>query len=117
VDYLERNNITVEILGRLVPEFMVNAIPAYEQIGVREWVSYLNMVRSYMNAQAFYIPSGKIKTEVHFFEADGTEVFNREKWNNYTELPIKEYRVKGTHNSIFEMPDVVAFANQFNEAI
>ena len=117
VRYLETNRFSVEMLGKMVPPFMVNAIPGYEQLGIREWIYYLNVVRTYMNAQAFYIPASKINTQVHLFKATETEVTNRENWNTYTVMPYKESRVNGTHNSIFKMPEVINFAKQFNRGL
>jgi thioesterase domain-containing protein/acyl carrier protein len=117
IDYLEQNHFDVESLKKNMPENMANAVPNFEQQGVRGLVYYININRSLDNARNIYIPAGKNRTRIDFFGAREFEITNRDNWNIYSYQSFKFYEIGGDHFSIFKPPHVSAFARIFNKAL
>jgi thioesterase domain-containing protein len=82
-------------------------------MSIKEFIIYLNMVRTFDNARNNYIPGGKIDTAVHFFKAIDGEVIDGEKWSIYCDKPVKVYNIPGDHFSLLKMPGVMEFAALF----
>jgi amino acid adenylation domain-containing protein len=116
-DYLEESNFEVEIVRKLVPEGMSQAIPNFNQLCIRELIYYLNMIRTLDNARAFYIPSKKINTTLHSFEASASDKIIKEQWSQYCSKPVKAYEIRGNHYSILKMPQVIPFVEIFSKVI
>jgi hypothetical protein len=117
IDFLERDHFDVELLKKSIPGNIANAIPNFEQQGLRELVYYINMIRGLDKARNHYIPVGKNRTRIDFFGARGFEVTNRDNWNIYTQQPFKFYEIEGDHFSVFKPPHVSAFAGIFNKTL
>jgi amino acid adenylation domain-containing protein len=117
INHLERNHFDVEPLKRAIPGNIANAVPNFEQQGIRELVFYFNMNRSMGNARDRYIPGGKNRTRINFFGAREFEITNRDNWNIYSQKSFKFYEIEGDHFSIFKPPHVSVFAGVFNKAL
>jgi amino acid adenylation domain-containing protein len=118
-DYLENNSTgpdAARVRG-LFPSDMADAVPNFEQLGIRELLYYFNTIRTYNNARNAYVPEGKIKTPLFYFSASRSEVTGREKWNRYCREPFTLHEVIGDHFSIFKPPGVEAFARLLNAAL
>jgi thioesterase domain-containing protein/acyl carrier protein len=90
-------------------------VPNPHKISIKEFISYLNMVRTFENARDKYIPGGNIHTVVYFFKAGEGETFDARKWGIYCTKPVKIYDIPGDHFSIFKMPGVKEFAHLFDK--
>jgi amino acid adenylation domain-containing protein len=117
INHLERNHFDVEPLKRAIPGNIANAVPNFEQQGIRELVFYFNMNRSMGNARDRYIPGGKNRTRIDLFGAREFEITNRDNWNIYSQKSFKFYEIEGDHFSIFKPPHVAVFAGVFNKAL
>jgi len=73
LDYLQANNYDVEEIKKAITEYGMQALPNYHRLNLRECLYYLNVGRTFSNARASYLPSGKIKTTGHFFKAGESE--------------------------------------------
>lgn len=113
VQYFERDFTDTGTIRGLIPENIAMAIPNFRQLGIRELIYYLNIVRSFDRARNLYIPEGKIDTELNFFCASRSEIDNRDRWRHYCRKPVKFHHVNGDHFSIFEKPEVAEFAKKF----
>ncbi|MCP4153863.1 MAG: hypothetical protein GY757_39415, partial [bacterium] len=83
IEYLQTIHFEVEKLRNIIPQSFAEAIPNFRQQGIREIIYYYNLIRSYDLARAKYIPAGKLKTPVHYFNATENEMENREIWENW----------------------------------
>jgi amino acid adenylation domain-containing protein len=117
VNHLETGGFDVESIKNVIPKEILDIIPGYDQIGIRELVDGVNLVRTLNNARAFYIPSGKIHTTLHYFGAAESTGIRKEHWNDYCSQPMKVYKVAGDHYSIFKAPDVVPLAALFADVV
>ena len=119
VDYLEKNSIEPETIKSVLPVNMVNIIPNYHQLGIKELIYHMNRIRTFEKARTLYKPGRKISMPVHYFAAASTpgSMNSKEKWNNYCRKPIAFYKVKGDHFSILKPPGVVEFAKLFDRII
>jgi len=124
VDYLESLNPDIQLLKQAISTHVpgkrrgveMEVIPYSQQIGLRDLLYYFNQIRSLRNARARYTPPGKIHTPVHYFEASESKSKREfaEPWKDLCHHPMHWYEVEGGHFSIFEMPRVKSFAEQFN---
>ena len=48
----------------------------------------LNIIRTFANARAFYVPKKKINKLIYFFEAKDSGTFNKELWSNFSEKEV-----------------------------
>lgn len=92
----------IKIIKEYIPEDRARAIPYFDNISFRDLIYYLNVMRTDANAQAFYMPTRKIKTRILFFEAIDSPVKKKDEWNLYSEQSMKTYSIKGDHFSIFD---------------
>ncbi|NIM12655.1 MAG: amino acid adenylation domain-containing protein, partial [Candidatus Aminicenantes bacterium] len=120
--YLESGGFWLEhdtdsMFKNVVPGDFARTVPNLEQMSIKEFIIYLNMVRTFDNARNNYIPGRKIDTAVHFFKATDGEVIDAEKWNIYCDKPVKVYDIPGDHFSLLKMPEVVKFAKLFAKMI
>ncbi|MCU0289616.1 MAG: non-ribosomal peptide synthetase, partial [Acidobacteria bacterium] len=116
VDYMKENSIAAETIKKLIAE---HGIPGfnYDKSGIEELILHLNMTRTLLNARERYIPSGKIKVQVHYFEALESIGKIKQRWNEYCESAIEYYNIPGDHFSIFKMPYIEKFARLFQEVL
>jgi len=105
----------MEIIKKDIPKDRAKAIPYFDSINFQNLIYYLNVMRTDANAQAFYVPTKKVKVKVDFFEANGSLVKRKNDWNLYLNQPIKTYLVKGDHFSIFNTGYMEEFARLFDE--
>lgn len=122
IDYYENDSgLEVEIIRLLkarIPKEIIQAIPNYDRISLRQLIYYINSIRTFHNLRAFYRPTNKIRSQVHFFEARNSSVVkNKNKWKLYSCRPIKFYKVNGDHYSIFKSPDVLEFSERLRQII
>jgi amino acid adenylation domain-containing protein len=117
VDYLEKTNFDVQRIRELIPGNMAGAIPNYDQLGRKELIYYFNVIRIFANARALYIPPGKINTPIHYFGASESVEIIPQYWTNYCQKPLKMYEVRGSHSSIFKIPQVAEFAGIFDNIL
>lgn len=117
VDYLEKNNVKAkQFMGGIPPELLM-LIPNAHHLDIKGLIYFVNLFRSSDMARAFYIPSGSVKAQIHFFEADNTGIANKERWNLYCEKPIKIYKTKGDHVSMMKPPDVTMLSQIYNSVL
>ncbi|MCP5055087.1 MAG: AMP-binding protein, partial [bacterium] len=116
VESLETGGFDPAIIREIIVEHEAHVVPNYDQLGVGALIRYLNNGRTFRNAMASYIPSSKLSTPVHYFAAgestESTESMwiEKDRWNNYCEVPIRVYEVVGDHYSIFKKPNVSELA-------
>jgi amino acid adenylation domain-containing protein len=118
VDYFAENNVPAEPLKKMVPAYIAQLIPNYQQMGVKELLNYQTIIRSISTAVTYYTPTSKINTQVHFFVP--TERENHEEiqnWTHYCTMPILDHEVTGNHVSMMQEPNVVFFARQLENIL
>jgi amino acid adenylation domain-containing protein len=112
----EVDTVNADTFKYFIPDGFVQTVPNLDKMTIREFISYLNTVRTFENTRNKYIPGGKIDTVVHFFKSSEMGV-NAEKWNVYCKEPIRIYHITGDHYSIFKVPGVIEFAKLFDRVI
>ena len=117
IDYLENNNYDINIIRNMLGESLIRTIPNSEKAAVRDLIYYFNVIRTYDNARAFYVPSRKINTQLYHFSANASKISDRELWNKYCSHDIKEIEIDGDHFSIFQEPYVLELAKKINRLI
>ena len=117
IDYAYTNRIEEDInkaIKPLIPHNIAQIVPNFDTINLKGLVYYLNVIRSYANARAIYIPSGKVNVQVYFLEASDSRISNKDVWQEYCINEIKYDEAVGTHFSIFRTPNVAGLAEKFN---
>ncbi|MCX6583712.1 MAG: thioesterase domain-containing protein [Candidatus Aminicenantes bacterium] len=116
VDYLKEKSVVAETIKKIIAE---HGIPGfdYDKSGIEELILHLNMTRTLLKARDKYIPSGKVKAAVHYFEALASMEIIKQRWDEYCELSVEYHTIPGDHFSIFKMPDVEKFARVFQEVL
>lgn len=116
VDYLVKVNLDINIIRNGFPNDVKRSIPNFEQLSLRELIYYYNLLRTFNNLQALYIPDGIVKTKMHYIRAKSSEISNELIWNKYcTDLVF--YDIEGTHYSIFEEGNVGQLVDCFKEIV
>ncbi|MCP4148617.1 MAG: AMP-binding protein, partial [bacterium] len=113
VEYLEEVRYEPGQLRRHIPQAIANTTPDFQQQELRGLIYYFNVIRSFAMAREKYIPGGKLKTLMYYFNVTGTEMENRGYWNEYLEQPYKSYDIAGEHSTIFNPPYVAPFSKVF----
>ena len=114
LEYLESGNIDPVEIRRMFPGNLAEAVPNFEQAGVRDLVYYLNTMRTLDKARNAYVPAGKNKTFLNFIGASSPGIENKENWNHYCEQGVDYRSAAGDHFSIFREPQVDQLAECFN---
>jgi amino acid adenylation domain-containing protein len=117
IKYLENTNFDVDIIKKLFPKNVSQFLPNFDQLNIRELIYYLNMNRIFAKAREFYIPSGKIKTIIHYFRANQSKGIINDNWNAYSKKLVKYYEINGDHFSILKKPNVIRFAEIFSNLV
>ncbi|MCK4261014.1 MAG: amino acid adenylation domain-containing protein, partial [Halanaerobiales bacterium] len=112
VEYIEKMDLDIDVIRRLIPNNLAKVIPNYDQLSIGELIYYNNVIRTLDNAQAIYSPSDKIQALINFFKADKTPI-NLAEWESLCLNPIKVYNIPGDHHSILKSPDVVQLSERF----
>jgi thioesterase domain-containing protein/acyl carrier protein len=126
-DYLEQRNVSIEMLKKALPKNIADAIPLVPvdaahkptQQDLREFIYYVNILRSIDSARNAYKPQkkrnmSKSNAGAYFFGALHSSIKNKKHWSHYFAKPLKFYEITGDHYSIFKSPNVTAFAEQLN---
>ena len=116
VDYLTEKGVVAETIKKIIAE---HGIPGfdYDKSGIEELILHLNMTRALLKARDQYMPSGKVKVPVHYFEALASIEIIKQRWDEYCELSVEYHTIPGDHFSIFKMPNVEKFAWVFQEVL
>ena len=117
VEYIGRNNVDIEMVRKIIPEGFRRLISNFDRLDCRELFYYFNVMRTFQNAGASYVPSDKINTVMHYFRASGSRQNWGKYWKDYTRNSIKSYKVAGDHFSMLKTPDVLNFIKKFRRAI
>jgi amino acid adenylation domain-containing protein len=110
-------DIDVETVKNLIPEDIRLGIPNFQQLEFTELVFHMNLSRSFDRAANLYVPEGKVKNEVIYFEASKGDGPGANEWQEFCAGGLKLYKVYGDHFSIFRPPDVTMFAATFEKAL
>jgi thioesterase domain-containing protein/acyl carrier protein len=107
ITYLEENNYPVEKARQLIPPHIMQIIPNFEQLSLRELIHYLNLGRSLIRARDHYVPRGKLQTGIHYFKASETAAGkNPGNWSEYCLKPVQIHEISGNHYNILKQPGV-----------
>jgi amino acid adenylation domain-containing protein len=119
MNYLEDMNHykEAENIKKLVPENILQGMPNFNQLTLRQLIYYFNVSRTFSRACDHYIPGGKVKTPVHFFTARRSKIENKNDWQKYSHNPLKFHEINGNHFSIFKMPEVESFTKLFDKVL
>lgn len=113
IEKLEKASIDFDIKDK-IPDNIARITPNFDHADLRECIYYLNVIRSYSNARAVYVPHKKVQTKAYFFSANRSEVKNKEHWGLYCNTPMQFIEISGDHFSIFEQPELHEFAQRFD---
>jgi amino acid adenylation domain-containing protein/FkbM family methyltransferase len=111
---LEASPADLHTLRRRIPANWLRAIPAADRLPVREFIRYLNVVRTFDRARNTYIPRGKMYTPLHFFSANDEEIPAKERWSAYTHRPVLYTDIRGDHFSLLQLPRVEGLTGMLN---
>jgi thioesterase domain-containing protein len=119
VDYLTARpgDFDPEIIKKLIPPGLARLIPGFQRLDIKELIYYLNRIRTLDNARNRYIPAEKPGNEVHFFAADRSSVSAGNRWSDHFKKPLNIHNIRGDHFSIFQVPEVIAFAGIFDRVL
>ncbi len=118
VDCLERSESNAEMIKTLIKDYSDYVIPNYQMLSIGECITYLNMIRTLVNAWTSYTPPvEKMNTSIHYFGASQSKRIIKDNWNSYAEKPIRYFEIKGDHFSIFKKPGVIPFAEIFGHLV
>ncbi len=93
-------------------------IPFFDQIELKDLIYYINVIRSYRNARASYAMKGRIRQPSFYFKAKRTFIKDEMKrWNQLFHDPLKVIQVAGDHYSVFQVPEIDAFASVFSQEL
>lgn len=87
----------------------------YSDIDIENIITTHNFYRSFGNAGDHYVPTGKIRTPIHYFRASESIGSMKEHWNDFCQTPVIYHEIVGDHNSIFQDPQVNELARLFKE--
>lgn len=105
-----------EILKNL-PEDIKRIVPTYKKMKVDELLKAINLIRSIHKAKENYALNGKIKTVIHAFIPERTDILNIDLWSNYSINSIKKYNILGDHYTVLKLPQVKKLAELMNELL
>jgi amino acid adenylation domain-containing protein len=120
ITYAHDHHLEQDILSMArekIPQNIASIIPDYNHINLEGLVYYMNVIRIYAAARAKYIPSGKVNTRIHFFEAKKSRISNKENWKMYCNEDIDYDEVNGTHFSIFDPENVQELAKKIGNKL
>ncbi|TYQ18348.1 UNVERIFIED_CONTAM: amino acid adenylation domain-containing protein [Acetivibrio alkalicellulosi] len=120
-EYLETEKMDFTLKENLkdkIPLSVINAIPKFQQLKIREVINYLNVIRTLHNGRVRYFPEGKISTELNFFKSANENIVEDETiWTSYCWSNIITHIVNGEHVSIFYEPYSKEFAKILNSLL
>jgi len=116
-DYLIASKIDIKMIKKIFPREWARGLPNFEELNLNELIYYMNMIRTFINATSYYVPSGKLSTPMHYIVPDQSNLGNRNFWNRYCRRSIKYHKISGDHFSIFKKPGVCIFAEKFGELL
>ncbi|MGB7606072.1 MAG: thioesterase domain-containing protein, partial [Lutisporaceae bacterium] len=120
VEYIEKSEYKEALIRSMKAAMPINiatVIPGFEHTDINNLIYYFNLIRTFISTRGLYLPDGKIKTQVEYFEAIRMPAKNKDLWNLYCEKPMTCYKVDGDHYSIFKIPEVVKLAEMLNERL
>ena len=119
VDYLitRPGHFDLEHIKKLIPQGMAQVIPNFEHLEIPELIYYLNRIRTLDNARNKYIPGSKINGAGYIFAADRSNVSAKSSWNSHFQKRLNIHKINGDHFSIFQVPQVIAFAGIFDRIL
>jgi amino acid adenylation domain-containing protein/FkbM family methyltransferase len=104
IDYLEENQIDVDIVKPLIPDALARVIPNYDRVDTRDLIYYLNMHRTLVDALLRYIPKRPMETPIHYFKASQSPETVKKGWHDYCKKPLEIHQIEGDHFSILRKP-------------
>ncbi len=115
----EEIELPVGKLKKYVYDDMDRAIPNFdaENIKVQDIVYYINVLRTFDNVRALYMPTRKLKTQCYLFMATEEAAANALLWNKYCEGKINLYNIEGNNFSVLRYPRVLDFSAILNEIL
>jgi amino acid adenylation domain-containing protein/FkbM family methyltransferase len=117
VAYLYAKNFDVDIIKRVIVGYGMQALPNFNQLGIRETIYYLNVGRSLTRARTNYIPGEKIQTRLHFIKASQSPEIFIDNWRDYCIGPIQCHEITGDHYSILKEPASGQITEIFNSTL
>lgn len=116
VEFYKKKEVTANEFKPYVYDDMDRAIPNYdaENIRIEDIIYYINVLRTFDNVRAPYVPEKKVRTQVCFFRALDEKAANMPVWNTYCEKELKVYDIPGNNFTILRYPDVREFAEILN---
>ncbi len=118
IEYCDQNVINIEILKEKIAEPVDKDNPTFKQMDIRALLALFNTRRTFRRTYGNYNPMGKVQTAIHYFGAtlsDGEHY--KEELAKYSHEPLRYYTLKGDHFSIFKHPEVLEFAQLFNDLL
>jgi thioesterase domain-containing protein len=116
----EKSKLDTDRLKRVkevIPRGIAMAMPTTALSDIREYIYYVNMIRTLDNARNNYVPQRKSHSITHFFAASGSKIINKNHWGNYFHKTLVFHKINGDHFSILKIPDVISFAKKFDRVV
>lgn len=107
----EMKGYVYDDMDRAIPNFEADNITAFDII------YYINVLRTFDNVRALYVPENKLRTQCYFFRATNEQAANISLWNQYCEKKIEVLDVEGDNFTVLRYPGVLHFANLLNDLL
>ena len=119
LEYYDMIGLSAEELKKCVDDDMDRAIPYYDSanVTVRHIVYYINVLRTFDNARALYVPTRRLRAQAHFFAAAEETAANIPVWNQYCEKPMQIHEIRGSNFSALQYPKVQEFSELLNKML
>jgi len=115
IDYLKNIEGASEIIKGEIVKNIGFDIKEYKKVSIEELVKFMNFTRSLNRACNNYVPRNTINTQINYFAACESKNIIIENWHQFSKKVMNIKEVEGNHFSIFTLPHVKSFYNQFNE--
>ncbi|MCK5129645.1 MAG: amino acid adenylation domain-containing protein [Clostridiales bacterium] len=101
-----------------VPEDIVNYMSGYGSSPIKEMFAFVNVIRTYHIARAFYFPIEKIRTDIHYIQATSNSVVKSPHiWEDYTNGKAHYTKVEGDHYTMLKLNKAKHIAEVIRELV
>ncbi len=108
VENIEQSDSKEEIINEFaqkVPQDILGYLDGFGHSTIREIFLFINQLRTFHIARAFYVPIEKIKSDIVYLGAEKDSVVeDSSKWTQYTRGEVFYKTISGNHYTMMEMP-------------
>ena len=100
-----RYRYALDDIKTATPEYIRQAVVAWDELGQQELLKALKKVVSYAGALASYAPAGRVDVAVEEFRAaEGDTSMVADRWESLVVGPVRGHVLEGDHRSMLKPP-------------